>query len=166
MQTILACQRSFEYLQDWPQDRLVLSPSCCLFPHYPVTSVQEIVTLVSRHFVYSHENVIFLPSMPDYCGHLMNIGGFCLFFSRQFSMFADTSPRSLCCRRLLLVIAQHLFTYEIPIDSYLLRLWWIYHTLAHNSNLKTRGNHNFLDQMWWWLIFRYTHLIFDWVIDK
>ena len=34
------------------------------------------------------------------------------------------------------------------------RMWWIYHTLAHNNILKTRGAHNFLDQMWWWLIFR------------
>ena len=37
---------------------------------------------------------------------------------------------------------------------FLCRMWYIYHTLAHNNSLKSRGNHNFLDNMWWWLIFR------------
>jgi hypothetical protein len=34
------------------------------------------------------------------------------------------------------------------------RLWWIYHTLAHTSCLKVKGDHNFVSKMWWWHLFR------------
>jgi hypothetical protein len=49
------------------------------------------------------------------------------------------------------------FMYFGLVHKYIMmcRLWWIYHTLAHNNNLKTRGTHNFLDNMWWWLLFRW-----------
>jgi len=35
------------------------------------------------------------------------------------------------------------------------RLWYLYHTAAHNQQLKQRGGHNYLDRIWWWRIFRY-----------
>ena len=35
------------------------------------------------------------------------------------------------------------------------RLWWLYHTLAHNDNLKSRGPHNQLTNMWWWSAFTF-----------
>jgi len=35
------------------------------------------------------------------------------------------------------------------------RLWYLYHTAAHNQQLKQRGQHNYLDRIWWWRIFIY-----------
>lgn len=35
------------------------------------------------------------------------------------------------------------------------RVWWTYHTLAHNKELRLQGEHNFMDNIWWWYIFRY-----------
>jgi hypothetical protein len=40
------------------------------------------------------------------------------------------------------------------------RIWWIFHTLANNANLKGADGcednpNNFLKKMWWWHIFRY-----------
>jgi len=56
----------------------------------------------------------------------------------------------------MLLIARGHYSIDCVIAYYITtRMWYIYHTLAHNNNLKTRGNHNFLDNMWWWLIFRY-----------
>ena len=35
------------------------------------------------------------------------------------------------------------------------RIWWIYHTLANNSTLRTSGDHNLLANECWWHAFRY-----------
>ena len=35
------------------------------------------------------------------------------------------------------------------------RVWWTYHTMANNSNLKLSGSHNHMDNIWWWYVFRY-----------
>merc|ERR1719288_120324 len=40
------------------------------------------------------------------------------------------------------------------------RIWWIFHTLANNANLKEvdgfgENPNNFLKKLWWWYIFRY-----------
>lgn len=56
----------------------------------------------------------------------------------------------------MLLIARGHYSIDCLIAYYITtRMWWIYHTLANNNSLKSKGNHNFLDQMWWWLIFRY-----------
>ena len=34
------------------------------------------------------------------------------------------------------------------------RIWWIYHTLANNSTLRTSGDHNLLANECWWHAFR------------
>jgi len=35
------------------------------------------------------------------------------------------------------------------------RIWWIYHTLANNSTLRTAGDHNLLANECWWHAFRW-----------
>jgi len=35
------------------------------------------------------------------------------------------------------------------------RVWWTYHTLANNINLKKSGSHNHMDNIWWWYLFRH-----------
>jgi len=35
------------------------------------------------------------------------------------------------------------------------RVWWTYHTLASSKELRLRGQHNHMDNIWWWWVFRY-----------
>jgi len=35
------------------------------------------------------------------------------------------------------------------------RLWWTYHSLAQSKELRIKGEHNKMDNIWWWYIFRY-----------
>jgi len=35
------------------------------------------------------------------------------------------------------------------------RVWWTYHTLANNNNLKLSGSHNHMDNIWWWYLFKH-----------
>eukprot|EP00092_Neocalanus_flemingeri_P036709 GFUD01039965.1.p1 GENE.GFUD01039965.1~~GFUD01039965.1.p1 ORF type:complete len:346 (-),score=108.89 GFUD01039965.1:17-1054(-) len=35
------------------------------------------------------------------------------------------------------------------------RVWWTYHTMASNHNLKLSGSHNHMDNIWWWCVFRH-----------
>ena len=35
------------------------------------------------------------------------------------------------------------------------RIWWTYHTLAHNKHLRKQGEDNMLANECWWLAFRY-----------
>ena len=35
------------------------------------------------------------------------------------------------------------------------RVWWTYHTMANNNNLKMSGSHNHIGNIWWWYVFRY-----------
>jgi len=30
------------------------------------------------------------------------------------------------------------------------RVWWTYHTIANEQNLKIPGNHNYMQSIWWW----------------
>jgi len=56
----------------------------------------------------------------------------------------------------MLLIARGHYSIDCLIAYYITtRMWYIYHTMAHNNTLKSRGRHNFLDGMWWWLIFRF-----------
>jgi len=56
----------------------------------------------------------------------------------------------------MLLMARGHYSIDCLIAYYITtRMWYIYHTMAHNNTLKSRGQHNFLDGMWWWLIFRF-----------
>jgi len=35
------------------------------------------------------------------------------------------------------------------------RMWWTYHTLVQSKELRLRGEHNYIENIWWWYLFRY-----------
>lgn len=60
------------------------------------------------------------------------------------------------CGVIFLLLARGHYTIDVLLAYYVSsRLWWIYHTLAHNECLKTRGPHNLLSNLCWWHVFRF-----------
>ena len=54
-----------------------------------------------------------------------------------------------------LLLARGHYSIDVIVAYYVTtRLWWIYHTLAHNQQLNAKGNHNMLDNLCWWHVFR------------
>ena len=57
---------------------------------------------------------------------------------------------------ILLLLARGHYTIDVLLAYYVSsRLWWVYHTLAHNDTLKRPGPHNLLTHLWWWTIFSF-----------
>jgi shingomyelin synthase len=57
---------------------------------------------------------------------------------------------------IFLLLARGHYSIDVVVAYYVTtRLWWIYHTLAHNQQLKAKGNHNMLDNICWWHVFRF-----------
>merc|ERR1719219_2798946 len=55
-----------------------------------------------------------------------------------------------------LVVARGHYTIDVLLAYYVSsRLWWVYHTLAHNDSLKKAGPHNLLANLCWWPVFRF-----------
>ncbi|KAF4523590.1 hypothetical protein B566_EDAN016233 [Ephemera danica] len=56
----------------------------------------------------------------------------------------------------LILVAKAHYTIDVIIAYYVsTRLFWIYHMLANNKDLKQHGPNNFLARVWWFPMFRY-----------
>lgn len=57
---------------------------------------------------------------------------------------------------ILLLLARGHYSIDVIIAYWITtRLWWLYHTMAHHTDLKLSGDHNLMDGLWWWRIFVY-----------
>lgn len=75
---------------------------------------------------------------------------------RRFILLHWASFLTSLCGVIFLLLARGHYTIDVLLAYYVTsRIWWLYHTLAHNQQLKTRGEHNFLDNMCWWHVFRF-----------
>merc|ERR1719350_109939 len=75
---------------------------------------------------------------------------------RRFILLHWASFLTSLCGVIFLLLARGHYTIDVLLAYYVTsRIWWLYHTLAHNQQLKTRGQHNFLDNMCWWHVFRF-----------
>jgi shingomyelin synthase len=60
-----------------------------------------------------------------------------------------------------LLLARGHYSIDVVIAYWITtRVWWMFHTMANNANLKevdgfTENSNNYLKKMWWWHIFRY-----------
>ncbi|KAB7502925.1 Phosphatidylcholine:ceramide cholinephosphotransferase 1 [Armadillidium nasatum] len=56
----------------------------------------------------------------------------------------------------MVLIARGHYTVDCLIAYYITtRLFYIYHTLAHNQSLKDSGSNNFFERLWWYPLFQY-----------
>merc|ERR1719370_1653140 len=75
---------------------------------------------------------------------------------RRFVLLHWISFLISLCGVIFLLLARGHYTIDVILAYYVTsRIWWLYHTLAHNQQLKSRGEHNFLDNMCWWHVFRF-----------
>lgn len=75
---------------------------------------------------------------------------------RNFKLLHWASWLVSLCGVIFLLIARGHYTIDVLLAYYVTsRIWWVYHTLAHNQTLKQKGEHNFLDNMCWWHVFRF-----------
>jgi len=60
-----------------------------------------------------------------------------------------------------LLIARGHYSIDVVVAYWITtRIWWIFHTLAKNANLKEvdgygKNDNNYLKNLWWWYIFRW-----------
>ena len=55
-----------------------------------------------------------------------------------------------------LVVARGHYSIDVVLAYFVTsRLWWIYHAMATNINLKTKSEDNFLSRAWWYWMFFY-----------
>jgi len=75
---------------------------------------------------------------------------------RRFVLLHRASFLSAVLGVILLLLARGHYTIDVLLAYYVSsRLWWVYHTLAHNDTLKRRGPHNLLTHLWWWTVFKF-----------
>jgi len=75
---------------------------------------------------------------------------------RRFVLLHRASFLSAVLGVILLLLARGHYTIDVLLAYYVSsRLWWVYHTLAHNDTLKRRGPHNLLAHLWWWTVFEF-----------
>ena len=58
----------------------------------------------------------------------------------------------------LLLLARGHYSIDVLIAYWITtRVWWLYHTMVNNTNLKgdIDNSSNYLNRRWWWYIFRY-----------
>jgi len=57
---------------------------------------------------------------------------------------------------IFLLLARGHYTIDVMLAYYVTsRIWWMYHTLAHSQVLRSKGEHNLMDNVWWWHVLRY-----------
>merc|ERR1719369_1834128 len=101
-----------------------------------------------------------------YCGDYI-FSGHTMILTMGYLAIKQYSPRryfplhwlSLCISLtgvILLLLARGHYSIDVIVAYWITtRLWWLYHTMANNSQLKKEGQHNLLDSVWWWRIFLY-----------
>jgi len=101
-----------------------------------------------------------------YCGDYI-FSGHTMILTMGYLAIKQYSPRryvilhwisflTSSCGVIFLLSARGHYTIDVILAYYVTtRIWWQYHTLAHNQRLKSRGEHNSLDNMCWWHVFRF-----------
>ncbi|XP_023719587.1 phosphatidylcholine:ceramide cholinephosphotransferase 2 isoform X2 [Cryptotermes secundus] len=101
-----------------------------------------------------------------YCGDYI-YSGHTVILVLSYLIIGEYSPRRcfpvhwlswcLSLTGIVMVLWSHgHYTVDVIIAYYVTTtLFWIYHTLANNANLKQNGPNNFLSRMWWFPLFWY-----------
>jgi len=75
---------------------------------------------------------------------------------RRFFLLHWTSFLVSVAGVVLLILARGHYSIDVLVAYWITsRLWLFYHTMANNTVLKTAGEHNLMDAVWWWRIFLY-----------
>ena len=79
---------------------------------------------------------------------------------RRFVLLHWVSFLTSLCGVVFLLLARGHYTIDVILAYYVTtRLWWSYHTLAHNNTLRTSGDHNLIANECWWYPFRWATMV-------
>jgi shingomyelin synthase len=141
-------------------------PKYTCHPKLDNTTALPAWVIVKRVFILMSGMGLSINGKHIYCGDYI-FSGHTMVLTMGYLVIKEYSPRRFFLLHwlsfftsviavIMLLIARGHYSIDCLIGYYITtRLWYIYHTLANTESLKTRGRHNFLDQMWWWLIFRF-----------
>lgn len=125
----------------------------------PMMYVERVLTIISGGGLSINGKHVFC---GDYIfsGHTMTLtlGYLAIkqYSPKRFQLLHWASFLAALLGVIFLLLARGHYTIDVLLAYYVSsRLWWIYHTLAHNQNLKTKGPHNLLSNLCWWHIFRF-----------
>merc|ERR1719225_522602 len=121
--------------------------------------VQRVLTIISGGGLSINGKHVFC---GDYIfsGHTMTLtlGYLAIkqYSPRRFILLHWASFLAALCGVIFLLLARGHYTIDVLLAYYVSsRLWWVYHTLAHNDTLKKAGPHNLLANLCWWPVFRF-----------
>ena len=79
---------------------------------------------------------------------------------RRFKLLHWISFLTSLCGVVFLLLARGHYTIDVILAYYVTtRLWWSYHTLAHNNTLRSTGDHNLIANECWWYPFRSAEIL-------
>jgi len=141
-------------------------PSYTCKPKVDNTTVLPGIVIAKRILTLMSGMGLSINGKHIYCGDYI-FSGHTMVLTMGYLVIKEYSPRRFVLLHwvsfftsltgiIMLLIARGHYSIDCLLAYYVTtRMWWIYHTLAHNNSLKTRGSHNFLDQMWWWRVFKF-----------
>jgi len=131
-----------------------------------VSNETSVMDYVKRVITISSGGGLSINGKHIYCGDYI-FSGHTMTLTMGYLAIKQYSPRSFkvlhwasfivsLCGVIFLLIARGHYTIDVLLAYYVTtRIWWVYHTLAHNTELKTDGEHNLLSNECWWYAFRW-----------
>merc|ERR1719445_1115173 len=121
--------------------------------------VQRVLTIISGGGLSINGKHVFC---GDYIfsGHTMTLtlGYLAIkqYSPRRFILLHWASFLVSTCGVIFLLLGRGHYSIDVILAYFVTtRIWWIYHTLANNSTLRTSGEHNLLANECWWHAFRW-----------
>jgi len=132
----------------------------------PTSNETSVMDYVRRVITISSGGGLSINGKHVYCGDYI-FSGHTMTLTMGYLAIKQYSPRSFkllhwasfivsLCGVIFLLIARGHYTIDVILAYFVTtRIWWIYHTLAHNTSLRTRGDHNLIANECWWYAFRW-----------
>lgn len=132
----------------------------------PISNETSIMDYVKRVITISSGGGLSINGKHIYCGDYI-FSGHTMTLTMGYLAIKQYSPRNFKVLHwasfivsllgvIFLLIARGHYTIDVLLAYYVTtRIWWVYHTLAHNSGLRTGGEHNLLANECWWYAFRW-----------
>merc|ERR1719245_2327642 len=132
----------------------------------PVSNETSVIDYIKRVITISSGGGLSINGKHVYCGDYI-FSGHTMTLTMGYLAIQQYSPRNFkllhwasfitsVCGVIFLLIGRGHYSVDCILAYYVTtRIWWIYHTLAHNETLRSPGQHNLLSNAWWWYAFRW-----------
>ncbi|XP_017301199.2 LOW QUALITY PROTEIN: phosphatidylcholine:ceramide cholinephosphotransferase 1-like [Diaphorina citri] len=142
------------------------APLTCLRVHQPCLSLYYQSASTSYNCAAKYPVGLSINGKHTFCGDYI-YSGHTTILAMSYLMIYEYSPKRYFLLHwasfvmsvagvIMVLVAHGHYTVDVLIAYYITtRLFWVYHTLANNMNLKQRTPYNYLANVWWFRIFQY-----------